>query len=239
MKILKLDNRSIVSKNAGRVALFCLLLSAVACAPTTDGFDTTADEDSDEEVAALGNKGAVRGVEFVSFSSLSAEVTDFKNVSAKYIVYSESHGRNGHNDINKDQDGFVDVVGAQLIGYGGGRDKYLALFKVTSPNVKIDKNGGSGQALFVKTSKTLTVIEAKSIDPEIGAKKVPGAPANDEIVVYAEDEGGKGTRDQFYMPRAFEYFGSGDDLLYVFASNSVTEPGAPNGNGAYMRLKIQ
>lgn len=239
MTPLKLDNRCLVRKTAGRIALFCVLLSAVACGPTTDGFADDGVEDSDEDVAALGDKGAVRGVEFVSFSKLNDEVTVFKNVSAQYIVYAESHGRNGHDDIHKDQDGFVDIVGAKLIGYGGGRDKHLALFKVTSPNVTINKNGGSSQALFVKTSKELTVAEARSIDPAIGAKKVPGAAASNELVVYAEDEGGKGTRDQFYMPRAFEYFGSGDDLLYVFASNRVTESGAPNGNGAYMRLQIR
>ncbi len=239
MKVLKLDNRGIVRKNAGRIAMFCVLLSAVACEPTTDGFAADGEEAADDVVAALGDKGAVRGVEFVGFSKLNDEVTVFKNVSAQYIVYAESHGRNGHNDIHKDQDGFVDIVGAKLIGYGGGRDKHLALFKVTSSNVTINKNGGSAQALFVKTSKELTVTEAKSIDPAIGAQKVPGAPASNELVVYAEDEGGKSTRDQFYMPRAFEYFGSGDDLLYVFASNRVTESGAPNGNGAYMKLRIR
>lgn len=188
-------------------------------------------------VSGGGGGGTVRDLDLVNFSRLNEESTVFNNVTAQYIVYAESHGRNGHNDIHESQNGFVDMVGARLVGYGGGRDKYLALFRVTSSTVTIDANGGAAHALFIRTSKTLAVTEARSIDPAIGAQKVPGARGSNEIVIYAEDEGGKAGRDEFYMPRAYRTFGSGDDLLYVFADDRISGSG-PNGNGAYMRLAI-
>jgi len=198
----------------------------------------------DSMVVTGGDSGGnVRDLDFVSFSKLQDEVTTFNNVSAKYIVYAESHGREGHNDIRNDQPGFVGMKGATLVGYGGGRDKYLAIFRVNSSTVVIDKDqtyegrdGGSGQALFIKTARTLTVAEARSVDPSVRSENVPGTKSRGEIVVYAEDEGGKGDRDQFFMPRAHKYYGSGDDLLYVFAQSLS---GGPNGNGAFMRLSIR
>ncbi len=187
--------------------------------------------------------GAVRDLDFVSFHKLANEVTTFNNVTAQYVVYAESHGREGHNDIRSNQPGFVGMKGATLVGYGGGRDKYLAIFKVNSGTVVIDKDqgqegrgGGSAQALFIKTSKTLTVAEARSLDPAIGSERVPGTKNSSEIVIYADDEGGKGTRDEFFMPKAYKVYGSGDDLLYVFAQSLS---GGPTGNGAFMRLTIR
>lgn len=175
-------------------------------------------------------------LEFIRFSGLSAEVTTFLDVSAQYLVYAESHGRNGHNDIRQNQSGFVRVEGATLLGFGGGRDKYLALFRVDSSRVSIDKNGGAAQAVFVRTSSTLSVEEARTVDPAIGGENVPG-PRSDEVVIYAEDEGGKSGRDEFYMPRAAHTFGRGDDLLYVFTEDRISGQG-PNGNGAFMRVRI-
>ncbi len=183
--------------------------------------------------------GSVTDLDFASFSRLNEETpTIFSNVTAKYIVYAESHGRSGHNDIDESQPGFVDAVGATLVDYGGGRDKYMALFQVTSSNVSMHANGGAAYALFINTSKTLTVVEATSVDPSIGARQVPGPRASNEIVIYAEDEGGAGTRDEFYMPRAYKIYGSGDDLVYVFADDRISGQG-PAGNGAYMRLSIR
>jgi hypothetical protein len=187
--------------------------------------------------------GAVRDLDFVSFHKLANEVTTFNNVTAQYVVYAESHGREGHNDIRNSQPGFVGMKGATLVGYGGGRDKYLAIFKVNSSTVVVDKDqgnegrgGGSAQALFIKTAKTLSVTEARSLDPAIGSERVPGTKNSSEIVIYAEDEGGKGTRDEFFMPKAYKVYGSGDDLLYVFAQSLS---GGPTGNGAFMRLTIR
>jgi hypothetical protein len=209
----------------------------VACGGPIEGDDPA----GEEEEIVLDDSDAVSSasdLNFGSFSKLDDEVTVFRDVRANYIVYAESHGRDGHNDINHTQSGFVDIEGATLVGYGGGRDKYLALFRVNSSRVTIDKNGGSAQALFVSTSKRLTVTEARSIDPSIGSEKVPGARNSNEIVVYAEDEGGKGERDAFYMPRAHKTYGTGDDLLYVFIDDRISGRG-PNGNGAYMRLTIR
>jgi len=185
--------------------------------------------------------GSIRDLTFGPFSKLNEETTVFNQVSAEYVVYAESHGRNGHNDIDESQSGFVRMVGATLVGYGGGRDKYLALFRVNSATVQIDANGGSPQALFIDTSKTLRVVEARSIDPSIpnvGPQPVPGPNSGSEIIIYAEDEGGKGDRDQYFGSRATKTYGTGDDLLYVFGDNRIGS-GGPNGNGAYMRISMR
>jgi len=190
-----------------------------------------------------GGTGTVRDLDLANFSKLSKVVTTFNNVNAKYVVYAESHGRDGHNDIRSDQPGFVGMSGATLVGYGGGRDKYLAIFRVNSSTVIVDTDqgqsdddGGAAQVLFIKTTKTLSVVEARSVDPSLKSEQVPGPRNNNEIVIYADDEGGKGERDEFFMPKAYKYYGSGDDLLYVFAQGLS---GGPNGNGAFMRLSIR
>ncbi len=192
-----------------------------------------------------GGGGTVRDLELVSFANLprNRQRTTFRGVTADYIVYDESNGREGYNDIRRDQPGFVGMSGATLVGYGGGRDKYIALFKVNSSTVTIDldqgqedSDGGAGHALFIKTDRSLTVAEARSIDPSVKSEDVPGPSGGGEVVIYAEDEGGKGDRDTRFNALAYRSFGSGDDRVYVFA-RSLGD--TPNGNGAFMRVKIR
>ncbi|MCU0665050.1 MAG: hypothetical protein MUC50_22345 [Myxococcota bacterium] len=222
--------------SAGQLVLYknSTVVWSVNGAPPSDPGDTDVTPGS----------GTVKDLEFVNFSSLprSKQLHTFTNVTAKYIVYDESNGREGYNDIKSDQPGFVGMSGATLVGYGGGRDKYLALFRVTSKTVVIDldkgqddDDGGAAHALFIKTAKTLTVAEARSVDPSGKAESVP-SPRTNEVMIYAEDEGGKGDRDARFGALAYKKYGSGDDLLYVFAK---TLGSTPNGNGAIMRLKIQ
>jgi len=70
----------------------------------------------------------------------------------------------------------------------------------------------------------------------VKSEDVPSPRGSSEIIVYAEDEGGKSDRDARFKALAYRYFASGDDLVYVFA-RSLGD--TPNGNGAFMRLKIQ
>jgi hypothetical protein len=221
-----------------------IVASTSAGGPNIDSMNVS-DGSSGSGSSDPSGSGTVRDLEFVHFANLprSRQRTTFTNVTANYIVYDESNGRDGHNDIRKDQPGFVGMSGATLVGYGGGRDKYIALFKVTSKTVIIDldqgqddSDGGAGHALFIKTARTLTVAEARSIDPALRSEDVPGPRSSGEVVIYAEDEGGKADRDARFKPLAHRYFASGDDLVYVFA-RSLGD--TPNGNGAIMRLRIQ
>jgi hypothetical protein len=140
--------------------------------------------------------------------------------------------------------GFVGMKGATLVGVGGGRDKYLALFKVNSSTVVIDldqgqddEDGGAGHAIFIKTARTLVVTEARSLDPALGKESVP-SPRSDEVIIYAEDEGKYIERYEAFKPKSAAFFGKpgNDDVIYVFAQSLGT---TPTGNGAIMRLKIQ
>ena len=164
------------------------------------------------------------------------------NVDAQYVLYVESHGRNGHD--NKDEDNRdVDIENARLIGIGGGTDKYLALFKVDNDAGHItikDGSVGAVQIYFIKTSGTLNFQEAWSVDPSVSKnrdphyKNVPGA-GSDSIVLYADDEGGKNeSRDATYIRSSFIRYGNGDDRLYVYGGSLDKN----NGNGAYMIVNV-
>jgi hypothetical protein len=243
MTMLNINNRYVGRKSIARAAMLLLLLSSTACglnsSDSADFGESNPVEDlADQQGAAVSS--SYGGLSFGVFRDLKDGPNSFTGVKSKYFIVAHSAGREGHDNITPSSPGLVKVQGASLVKVGGGNDKYLALFQVKSTSVTINKITGQAVALFVDTSKTLSVTSVRSIDPSIppGTMKVPGATSSNEIVVYAEDEGGKGTRDQFYMPRAFKHYGQGDDVLYLFTNNKVTEQGAPNGNGAYMKLKI-
>jgi hypothetical protein len=254
MKTFKFDCDGVARKTIARATMLLMMFSATACVVDGGGDsahleDSESAEDLDEpEIEALSST-LYKGLEFVSYKDLKDGTSSFTNVTSKYILVDHSAGKQGWNDIVPGHPGLVKVTGAKLVKVGGGRDKYLALFEVTNKaKVDIVKKSGAAHALFVKTTKVLAVLDVKSIDPEIGKQKVPGAnQANNEVVFYAEDEGNKDSnRDTFYESRAFEQWGDGDDRLYVFTDNTPSVPGVPgvpgyhpNGNGAYMKVKIK
>ncbi len=242
--------RSDVTTRASRAAMWWLVLSALGCAPKAqnDADDPRYEADASVDVedhSGVSEKasgtGTVRNLRFVKYVYLprTRQRTTVSNVTANYIVYDESNGREGHNDIHPSQPGFVGISGAKLVAYGGGRDKYIALFKVERSTVTIDldqgqedSDGGAGHALFIQTDRVLKSTGSSSIE---SPRLVPD-PSADEVVIYAEDEGGKGDRDRRFGAVASLSFGSGDDLVYVFARSLR---GTPNGDGAFMKLKIQ
>ena len=164
------------------------------------------------------------------------------NVDAQYVLYVESHGRNGHDDKNESNRD-VDIDHARLLGIGGGTDKYLALFKVDNNAGHItikDRSVGAVQIYFIKTNSALNFQEAWSVDPSVSRdrdphyKNVPGAGRN-SIVLYADDEGGKNaSRDATYIRSSFIRYGNGDDRLYVYDGSLDKN----NGNGAYMIVNL-
>ena len=55
---------------------------------------------------------------------------------------------------------------------------------------------------IIKTARDLGVAEARSIDPSGKAEDVPSPNGSNEVIIYAEDEGGKGDRDAQFKPGA-------------------------------------
>lgn len=161
----------------------------------------------------------------------------FNNVKSDYLVIVESHGRNASDRVEANE--LPKVTGAKLVSFGGSHDKYIALYKVTSSNVSITGDGGSGQALFINTDQQVS-LRAKAVDPSLGSEKLKGPSKANELVIYAEDEGGKGSktngvadRDRFFKSYANGSFGSGDDLIYVIDNQlSANNDKGPNLNGA-------
>ena len=185
-------------------------------------------------------------VEFFGYTTWRDGTRDFDPDGASYFVYVESHGSQGHGDINENQKGFVDVEGAELVDYGGGRDKYIALFKVTDPdNVSVNANGGAAGVLFLDTDQTVELNNARTVNPRVQNEKfeenIRGPESSNEIVIYAEDEGGKGwgdggrTRDDYFVPNSSHVWGrGGDDMVYMFEYGDLPPDNdeGPRGNGA-------
>ena len=164
----------------------------------------------------------------------------FSGVNSQYLIYNESYGRDGHKNIDKDNnsDKAPKIDGATLLNLGGGQDKFIALYKINSSNITVHVTGGAAGVLFLQTNKTVTLKNAKSVDPELDSGSVIGPANSNEVVIYAEDEGGKAwgdkIRDDFFKPKASHTFGSGDDLLYIFKFGSLSPQNnqGPGGNGA-------
>lgn len=161
----------------------------------------------------------------------------FTNVNSEYMVIVESHGRNASSKVNANE--LPKVSGATLVGFGGSHDKYIALYKVTNSTVSITGDGGSGQALFINTDKKVS-LSAKAVDPSLGGEKLKGPAKSNQLVIYADDEGGKGSktngvadRDQFFKSNSKSRFGGGDDLIYIVGNEvSPSNNKGPTLNGA-------
>lgn len=154
----------------------------------------------------------------------------FNNVPQGYMVIAESHGRNAHSKVSANQ--LPKVQGAELVSFGGSHDKYIALYKVTDSTVKITGDGGSGQAMFINTKQKVS-MNAKAADPSLGSETLKGPAQSNQLAIYAEDEGGKGSRDSFFGSNAIDKFGAGDDLIYLFGDKvSPNNNKGPSLNGA-------
>lgn len=178
-------------------------------------------------------------IQFDGYVKVSRErdtTTNFNNLDARYMLYVESWGKVGHNNISMTQNTnkCPTVEGAELMNVGGGQDKFISLYKINKPNIVLHNTGGSGQVLFIETSKAVKLENVKSLDPSIGSENIKGPKNKNQITVYAEDEGGKDTRDEFFMPKAMEVYGAGDDLVYLFGYGDLSpnNTDGPNGNGA-------
>lgn len=161
----------------------------------------------------------------------------FNNVKSDYLIIVESHGRNASSKVSANQ--LPKVSGATLVSYGGSHDKYIALYKVTDSTVSITGDGGSGQALFINTDKKVS-LSAKAVDPSLGGEKLKGPAKSNQLVIYADDEGGKGNktngvadRDRFFKSNSKTSFGGGDDLIYIVGNQvSPNNNKGPTLNGA-------
>ena len=188
----------------------------------------------------------VPDVEFFGYTTWRDDAREFDPDGAAYFVYVESHGNQGHGDIDESQKGFVSVEGADLVDYGGGRDKYIALFKVTDPDsVVVNANGGAAGVLFLDTDQTVDLHNARTVNPSVQndrfEENVRGPENANEIVIYAEDEGGKrwGTdgliRDDYFIPNSSHVWGQGkDDMVYMIEHGDLPPDNdeGPRGNGA-------
>jgi hypothetical protein len=197
---------------------------------------------SSSNTSGAGSSVSTNGVDatfgnYKKLTRVDGGTDSFNNVKSDYLVIVESHGRNASDRVEANE--LPKVTGAKLVSFGGSHDKYIALYKVTSSNVSITGDGGSGQALFINTDQQVS-LRAKAVDPSLGSEKLKGPSKANELVIYAEDEGGKGNktngvadRDRFFKSYANGSFGSGDDLIYVIDNQlSANNDKGPNLNGA-------
>ncbi|MEQ9108234.1 MAG: hypothetical protein RLO04_12290 [Limnobacter sp.] len=175
--------------------------------------------------------------DYKKLTRVDGGVDTFKNVKSDYLVIVESHGRDAFNTVESNE--LLKVKGATLVGFGGSHDKYIALYKITDPTVTITGDGGSGQALFINTDQKVS-LSAKPVDPALGGEKLKGPSKPNQLAIYADDEGGKGSvvngvseRDQFFKSRAIGSFGAGDDLIHIIGNKlSANNSEGPTLNGA-------
>lgn len=169
------------------------------------------------------------------YSKLAREHNgSFQTKGADYLLIVKSHGR----DWSKKADqGWFRASGFDVnLGVVGSHDKGMMLVRTrNTASVRIDVNDSAVQILHITTNKGFRVLNKGSgvVDPGNKAEKVQGLGSG--ISFYAEDEGGKGSRNEDFGRISEDVFGTGDDLLYVITG---TKKSNHNGNGAIMHTSL-
>lgn len=204
-----------------------------------DGWSARSENTSgvDKTNANINNKINASFGDYKKLTRVDGGVDKFNNVTSEYLVIVESHGRDAFNTVESNE--LPKVTGATLVDFGGSHDKYIALYKITQPNVTITGDGGSGQALFIDTNQKVS-LSAKPVDPALGAEKLKGPSKPNQLAIYADDEGGKDVvngvseRDKFFKSYAVNSFGTGDDLIHIIGDKlPANNNKGPNLNGAF------
>lgn len=214
----------------------------VSDTPTDLTTTTPLDVANPSTIAPVASRNAYtsEGVTFSNYVRLDRSANSHNTVGtdgAEYIMVVESHGTNTRNQAN--QGNVAQVHGATFVGCCGSSDKSISLWRIDEPSktesVVITGNLGSAQAIPINTDKTLS-LNGKTVDPSVGDQELL-QPRGGQIMVYAEDEGGKSDRDERFGNVMQGKMGAGDDSLY-FTDRAFNPKDVPNGNGAVALITV-
>jgi hypothetical protein len=190
------------------------------------------------------NRGNLKNLPDFDYTALQRErnkdvTMNFATKGAKYLLIIKSGGR----DVKPAKTSFFDTTGYnRIIGTVGSKDKGMMLIDVKGKNsVRITRNNSAKQVLRIYTDKNMEVLNDNrggknlngALDPSLGGKKVT-KDRNAFMTFYADDEGGKGNRDDDFGNISVKGFGKGDDLLWIITGNKTS---SSKGNGAIMHVK--